>query len=426
MSGAGLLSWAVSAPLKTGLQTAPAFRDYVWKIARKSPNSCGVETAPWVGDRWSLEKLAAYARVHGPPELRSLDPSTIRYWLKNEPQLRAGLNLYEKATKPRAPLNHVKRLNPVKIAKVFKSGGRKRKDHRPPKGYSDDGPAEAERPVTLVRVQWLERPILPITPREQFGADCRPGTPSSSEVARQLRALNGATPTILASQPAVSQGGQGPKGSAATHLLVPVVEPTLPEPEPEPAPATQTEINDAALLLDGEIAWQQLKQANSLEKWFRVGKALLILRRLATEQAGCYKGIKYAKANAALLDKHGFREITRSTRQSAMLVVENWPAIERWISGFEVDRKLNHPLVIWRGWLASKRKPKETNRHTTDANSTWRNRELTKPVLVQQIVGALRRWFPDEEPEDYRSCAHEIVRIFGYAVPRALFEKRAS
>jgi hypothetical protein len=80
------------------------------------------------------------------------------------------------------------------------------------------------------------------------------------------------------------------------------------------------------------------------QDWLAVGKALLVLRKQAVAEAGAYKGIKYSKCNAALLDKHGFREISKSARQCAMLMVENWSAIERWLAGFEVDRKLNTRL----------------------------------------------------------------------------------
>jgi len=302
--------------------------------------------------------------------------------------------------------------------RIFKPGKRKT-EYRPPKGYGGEPEAPA-RPVTLPVIQFLQRPEIPASPREVLGRKCREDAPAAAQFMANLKAaINGMTapPPVT-----VSQGGAGPKGTTQ-QLLIPLP-PQPPAPDPSPSPMTQAEANAAALLLEGEIAWQRLRSSPMLQDWLAVGRALLILRGQAVAQSGCYKGIKYAKANAALLDKHGFREITRSTRQCAMLVVENWPAIERWIAGFEVDRRLNHPLVIWRGWLASKRAPRNTGRHATDGN--WRNREPTKPVVVQQIVGALKRWFPDEEADDYRSCAHEISRIFGYAVPRSQFRRNGA
>jgi hypothetical protein len=77
-----------------------------------------------------------------------------------------------------------------------------------------------------------------------------------------------------------------------------------------------------------------------------------------------------------------------------MLMVENLPAIERWLAGFEVDRKLNHPLVIWRGWLASQR-PKQTPRQGT--NSTWRNRARTEPSMFAKVIAAIRPLLPDQD-----------------------------
>jgi hypothetical protein len=119
--------------------------------------------------------------------------------------------------------------------------------------------------------------------------------------------------------------------------------------------------------------------------WLAVSKALLVLRKQSVAEAGAYKGIKYSKCNAALLDRHGFREISKS----AMRHVDGTklPRDRTLARGLEVDRKLNHPLVVWRGWLASQR-PKQTQRHHTD--STWHNRGRTEPSMFANVIAAIR------------------------------------
>ena len=104
-----------------------------------------------------------------------------------------------------------------------------------------------------------------------------------------------------------------------------------------------------------------------------------------------------------------------------MLMVENWPAIEHWLAGFEVDRKLNHPLVIWRGWLASQR-PKQTQRHHT--GSTWRNRGRTEPSRFAKVIAAIRPLLPDQDECVIKDVSCAAVRAMGFSVPSAIYRAR--
>jgi hypothetical protein len=210
----------------------------------------------------------------------------------------------------------------------------------------------------------------------------------------------------------ISKGGPPPPAALAHH------EPP-PEPARHPTPHCPAQPDDGAVVLEGELAWKRLRAAPTMADWVAVGKALLVLRKQAVAEAGAYKGIKYSKCNAALLDKHGFREISKSARQCAMLMVENWPAIERWLAGFEVDRGLNHPVVIYRGWLASQRSPKQTKRDATD--TTWRNRQRLEPSAFAKAYAAVRPLLPDQDDRVIKDVCYAVTRALGLAVPASVY-----
>ena len=93
--------------------------------------------------------------------------------------------------------------------------------------------------------------------------------------------------------------------------------------------------DDATVIREGRAAWKRLdtQSKNALPDWLQVGKALLILRRDCMAEVGADKprGVKYVKANARALKRHGFTAISKSARATAMLVVENWPDVSEWL-----------------------------------------------------------------------------------------------
>jgi hypothetical protein len=143
--------------------------------------------------------------------------------------------------------------------------------------------------------------------------------------------------------------------------------------------------NDATTIREGCAAWKRLNTAskNALSDWLLVGKALLILRRDCMAQTGASKprGVKYVKANARALEQHGFKAISKSARQTAMLVTENWPAVSQWLRSRDTQREIAHPMVVWRSYLASKR-PRRT--------PSWQSRNRTTETAVRRAIAACR------------------------------------
>jgi hypothetical protein len=260
------------------------------------------------------------------------------------------------------------------------------------------------RPVTLPRVKWLERPVPEITPREVLGAKTRKDAPSSAEYLRNLRAMRSGKVDPNTTSGVASMISKGGTTAPSTQVT-----------------STQAELDDGVALLEGEIAWKRLRSSSTLSDWCAVGRALLVLRKQATEEVGNYKGIKYSKANAALLDKHGFREISHSARQSAMQMIENWNKIEPWLSEYQTDRRLNHPQVIVAGWRASQRPRPDNNRHATD--KTWRNREPLQPSAFDRVYKAIRPMLPDKDEDAIRELSIVAVRAMGFAVPGSVYRR---
>jgi hypothetical protein len=96
-------------------------------------------------------------------------------------------------------------------------------------------------------------------------------------------------PTDIGSM--ISNGGQ--PSLAAWHN----------EPPPEPAPPltlkSPSQLEDGAVVFEGELAWKRLRAAPTMADWLAVGKALLLLRKQAVAQAGTYKGIIFEMQRGA-------------------------------------------------------------------------------------------------------------------------------
>ena len=156
---------------------------------------------------------------------------------------------------------------------------------------SRDGGEVPAVPVTLPTCFFSSRPEIPPTDRERFGADFKPP--------------------------------------------VPVMQPHR--------------RNDDEIVLEGEAALRRIRGSAPVQDWLKIGRALLVLRKRAMKEVGAKKprGLPYVTRNSALLRQHGFMAISRSARQTAMLVVENLPAIEAWLETLPDERRLglNHPMV---------------------------------------------------------------------------------
>jgi hypothetical protein len=82
--------------------------------------------------------------------------------------------------------------------------------------------------------------------------------------------------------------------------------------------------NDEAIIQvqEGQAAWKRLKRSNSIRDWILCGRALLVGRRVAMEQAGVRKpeGGKYAKHFGRWIRANGFADVADSARNRAMQI----------------------------------------------------------------------------------------------------------
>jgi hypothetical protein len=158
-----------------------------------------------------------------------------------------------------------------------------------------------------------------------------------------------------------------------------------------------------------------------MQDWLKIGKALLVLRKRAMQEVGASKprGLPYVTRNSALIRQHGFTAISRSARQTAMLVVENLPSIEAWLKTLPDDRALgmNHPMVAWRSYLAAKR-----NRNNRISEGAWRARKSMPQEDFQALFDAIAESL---QSGDVMTIAKAVVRSLGYAIPRSAFKRGA-
>jgi hypothetical protein len=135
-------------------------KQWVVNLASRPPKAVGWSCAVGKGEdseRWTLLQLHRYVGKHRPKHLLAIGRRTIRDWL-SAPELRDKVLLRQYALPKPKPMKPALRLSAeVKgnIARRFSDGFQSRGD--------DERPSV---PVTLPRVRWLERPELPITPRE--------------------------------------------------------------------------------------------------------------------------------------------------------------------------------------------------------------------------------------------------------------------
>jgi hypothetical protein len=178
--------------------------------------------------------------------------------------------------------------------------------------------------------------------------------------------------------------------------------------------------DDATVIREGRAAWKRLDTASksALSDWLLVGKALLIVRRECMAEVGADKprGIKYVKANACALEKHGFTAIAKSARATAMLLVENWPDVSEWLESRPANlRPITHPMVAWRGYLSSL-KPRRT--------PSWRQRVATTEAAVRRAIVAVSVELKGVDV-DVPRVVFACLRAVDIAIPEPLIRKVA-
>jgi hypothetical protein len=187
-----------------------------------------------------------------------------------------------------------------------------------------------------------------------------------------------------------------------------------------PAPVTQPHRrNDDEIVLEGEAALRRIRGSAPMQDWLKIGRALLVLRKRAMQETGTKKprGLPYVTRNSALLRQHGFMAISRSARQTAMLVVENLPAIEAWLATLPDDKRLglNHPMVVWRGYLAAQRK-----RNNRISEGAWRDRKMMPEGDFQALFAAIAETLPSG---DAMTISMSACRALGFAVPKSALRR---
>jgi len=92
-----------------------------------------------------------------------------------------------------------------------------------------------------------------------------------------------------------------------------------------------------------------------------------------------------------------------------MLVVENLPAIERWLAKLPDERRmeLNRPITVWRGFLAATKGSKQSDK--------WRDRKPMPAEDFNKVPAAVAEALPSGE---VITIAIAVIRAQGFAVPR--------
>lgn len=122
-------------------------------------------------------------------------------------------------------------------------------------------------------------------------------------------------------------------------------------------------MSDEQTIAVGRKAWEEIRRTATIEAWLRVGRALLVGRKICMTETNVDipRGIKYVKRNCRWLDENGFRDLPSGARACAMLVAENETAIVAWLDGLPAQKRpMIHPRVVWQAYrLRVLRRPTE-------------------------------------------------------------------
>ena len=343
-------------------KSADETRAWVLELVRQPPKAFGVTAGAHKGEAWGLAVLWRYIKEHGPKQgHRQVSDERLRLWL-SAPELEGKLPYW----KPGSTSSGVKAAKDAKEPQrqrlaaavrgiITKANG----SHGGMTCGLDDAPSAK---VTLPNVFFASRPEIRQSDRERFGKDFKPP----------------AAPSV-----------------------------------------TERRLKDDEVIAAGEAALRRIRGARPMVDWIAIGRALLVLRQRAMAKTDAKKprGVLYVRRNRALLRQHGFLAISKSARQTAMLVVENLPAIEEWLTRLpeESGLSLHHPMVIWRGYLAAKKRNEET---TSISEGAWRSRRFMREEDFAKVVQAIAETLPSQDPI---TIAVAVVRSLGYAVPRKFY-----
>lgn len=332
---------------------------WVLELVSQPPKAVGVTAGRFKGEIWSLGALRDYVRSHGAPLGYFAAEKRLRRWLA-APELKGVKYWRPGDPRPGVPVpREAAPKEPQGLPILLKGQLRAGKSAN---GFGRRGEDEAAPRVSLPTVYFVRRPELPISDRERQGADYK-------------------------------------------------------------APASREEIkrNENEIIAEGEAALRRIRGARPMTDWLAIGRALLVLRKraMAETDAGMPRGILYVRRNGALLRQHGFLTISKSGRQTAMLVVENLAAIEQWLAKLPDERRLslNHPMCVWRSYLAAKKRDEHNS-----SKGAWRERKTMSAEMFADLMQAISDNMYTQDP---MRTAIAACRAVGYAAPRSAIRARA-
>jgi hypothetical protein len=99
-----------------------------------------------------------------------------------------------------------------------------------------------------------------------------------------------------------------------------------------------------------------------------------------------------------------------------MLIVENLPAIEKWLAKLPDEKRigLNHPMVVWRGFLTAK---KRRNDATCISEGAWQERQTMPEEIFAAVFNVIAE---NLETQDPMRIAMAVVRAQGLALPQSI------
>jgi hypothetical protein len=336
------------------IKRADETRAWVIGLVSQAPKALGVTAGRGQGEYWSLGVLREYVKKHGAALGHFAAEKRLRRWLA-APELKELKYWRPGDPRPRVAVSKAAALKESQGLPALAKG--QLRAGKSANGFGHRGEDEAAPKVSLPTVYFARRPELPISDRERQGADYKARSPRE-EIKR-----------------------------------------------------TEDEI-----LAEGEAALRRIRGAMPMRDWIAIGKALLVLRKRAMAETDAEKprGILYVRRNGALLRQHGFLTISKSARQTAMLVVENLAAIEQWLAKLPDERRLslNHPMCVWRSYLAAKKRDGHSSK------GAWRDRRTMPEEDFARLVEAMTESLETHDPIQLAIAA---ARALGYAIPRRVF-----
>jgi hypothetical protein len=191
----------------------------------------------------------------------------------------------------------------------------------------------------------------------------------------------------------------------------------------------------------GQEAWQRLQHNQTYQDWCAVGRAHVIGRTAAMQDAGCNtpQGHRYKTAFTAWQHKQGFENLDKGDRCRLFEVMDNLTEIEAWRLTLTPRARagLNHPSTVLRRWKAAKRAAQ--NEHQPDLPNKPEQKPPTLNPLSWEPASPAERprfisavgWQTISEviPEDWRPIIEEwlhpkptavVIDPNGYPIPEDL------